>query len=114
MCGLCGFPAAPGHWAEAGARLPGDRLRARLRRAAVLRRALRAHGLDLRDGAPMPGVRLIRPGGGEHLVPDLAALWRAAERVLGAPLDPLDPRFLGGCRAQGEALRVSRGRSDSE
>jgi hypothetical protein len=95
VCALCGFPAAPGHWTEAGARTPGDRMRARLRRAAVLRRALRAHGLDARDGAPVPGVRLIVPGGAQVLAPDLAAFWRAAERALGAKLDPLDPRFLG-------------------
>lgn len=95
MCALCGFPMAPGHWTEAGARAPGDRMRARLRREAALRRALRPCGLDARDGAPMPGVRLSTPGGRQVLAPDLDALWRAAERALGAPVDPLDPRFLG-------------------
>jgi hypothetical protein len=94
MCALCGFPMAPGHWTEAGARTTGERMRARLRRAAVLRRALRAHGLDAQDGAPMPGVRLVAPDGAQALAPDLGAAWRAAERMLGAPLDPLDQRFL--------------------
>ena len=27
MCSACGFPAAPGHWTDAGAQTPGDRLR---------------------------------------------------------------------------------------
>ena len=29
MCSACGFPAAPGHWTDAGAQTPGDRLRLR-------------------------------------------------------------------------------------
>jgi hypothetical protein len=94
MCGLCGLPAAPGHWTEAGTTLPGDRLRARQRRAAVARRALRTHGLDARDGAPMPGLRLLLPGGAQLLTPDLSELWKCVEQRLGAPLDPLDPRFV--------------------
>ena len=28
------------------------------------------------------------------MVPDLGALWPAAERLLGRPCDPLDPDFL--------------------
>ena len=33
MCSACGFPAAPGHWTEAGAATTLERLRGRLRRA---------------------------------------------------------------------------------
>ena len=33
MCSACGYPAAPGHWTEAGAPTAHDRLRAKFRRA---------------------------------------------------------------------------------
>ena len=42
MCASCGFPAAPGHWTEAGAATAPDRLRARFRRAQVLQSVLPA------------------------------------------------------------------------
>jgi len=38
MCSACGFPAAPGHWTEAGAATTLERLRGRLRRAQVLQK----------------------------------------------------------------------------
>jgi hypothetical protein len=94
MCALCGLPATSGHWTEAGARTPAERMRARLRRAAVLRLVLRAHGLDAHDGTLLPGVQLLAPGGRQVLASDLGVLWREAQRLLGAPVDPLDPRLL--------------------
>ena len=48
MCSACGFPAAPGHWTEAGANTAPDRLRARFRRAQVLQKVLPAYGLTAR------------------------------------------------------------------
>ena len=36
MCSACGFPAAPGHWTEAGANTAPDRLRARFRDGTLI------------------------------------------------------------------------------
>ena len=93
MCSACGFPAAPGHWTEAGAATPHDRLRARLRRAHLLRALLRPYGLTVHDGEG-PGIHLSTLSGIQAILPDLQALWVEAERLTGAPIDPLDPRFL--------------------
>lgn len=94
MCSGCGHPAAPGHWAEAGAATPGDRLRARFHRAAILDRVLRRHGLRVHDGGLVPGLQLATLSGREVILPDLSALWQEVELLLGRPFDPLDPEFL--------------------
>lgn len=96
MCSACGFPAAPGHWTEAGAASPHDRLRARFRRAALLQALLKPYGLTAHDGGQVPGIQLSTLSGAQTILPDLQALWAEAERLAGAPIDPLDPRFLDG------------------
>ena len=101
MCSSCGFPAAPGHWTEAGAARPGERLRARFRRAQVLNRVLPACGLKAHDGTLVPGIQLSDQSGSQIIVRDLEELWVAAEKMAGRPLDPLDPRFC--CAASRDA-----------
>jgi hypothetical protein len=96
MCASCGFPAAPGHWTEAGASSAPDRLRARFRRAEVLKSVLPAYGLTAHDGAQVPGIQLSTLSGSHALVRDLEEVWAVAEKLTGAPIDPLDPRFIGG------------------
>ena len=96
MCASCGFPAAPGHWTEAGAAELPDRLRARFRRAEVLRRMLQPYGLTAHDGGQVPGIQLSNLTGEHVIVRDVSDVWREAERMAGRPVDPLDPRFLGG------------------
>lgn len=93
MCSICGFPSAPGHWTEAGAHTPSERLRARFRRAAVLRTVLAGYGLTAHDGGQVPGIQLSTLSGDQTIVPNLDGVWQAAERLLGRPVDPLDPRF---------------------
>jgi hypothetical protein len=95
MCASCGFPAAPGHWTEAGAASAPDRLRARFRRAEVLKSVLPAYGLTAHDGAQVPGIQLSTLSGSHALVRDLEEVWAAAEKLAGASVDPLDPRFIG-------------------
>ena len=95
MCSSCGFPAAPGHWTEAGAATPHDRLRARFRRAQVLQSVLPAYGLTAHDGAQVPGIQLGTLSGNNTIVRDLEEVWAEAERLSGKPIDPLDPRFIG-------------------
>lgn len=99
MCASCGFPAAPGHWTEAGAAEPHDRLRSRFRRSQVLRAVLPSYGLSAHDGGVVPGIQLSSLTGGETIVPNLEDLWVAAERMCGSAVDPLDPRFTGMARS---------------
>lgn len=94
MCNACGNPSVPGHWTEAGAATPGDRLRARFHRAGLLDKLLRPYGLSAHDGGMVPGIQLGTLSGSQAIVADLGALWAEAERLLGRPIDPLDPAFL--------------------
>jgi hypothetical protein len=96
MCASCGFPAAPGHWTEAGAASAPDRLRARFRRAEVLKSVLPAYGLTAHEGAQVPGIQLSTLSGNHALVRDLEEVWATAVKLSGGPVDPLDPRFIGG------------------
>ncbi len=96
MCNACGNPAVPGHWTEAGAATPSDRLRARFHRAGLLDKVLRPYGLTAYDGGVVPGIQLSTLSGNQSIVPDLSAVWAEAERLLGRPIDPLDPVFLNG------------------
>ncbi len=94
MCSGCGYPAAPGHWTEAGAATPGDRLRLRFRRATLLRGILSDYGLSVHDDGQVPGMQLATQSGATVMVSGLDTLWAEAERLAGRPVDPLDPRYL--------------------
>lgn len=96
MCSACGFPAAPGHWTEAGASELPDRLRARFRRAQVLQSVLPSYGLTAHDGATVTGIQIGALSGGETIVRNLEEVWATAEKLAGKAIDPLDPRFIGG------------------
>jgi hypothetical protein len=89
MCSACGYPAAPGHWTEAGAATISDRLRARFRRAQILQRVLAAHGLQIHDGGLVPGIQISDRMGNGVIVRDLAEVWVEAERLSGHVIDPL-------------------------
>ena len=103
MCGTCGFPAAPGHWTEAGAgTTPHERLRARLRRAQVLRAVLPAAGLSADEGVNTPGMVIGTLTGAQVIVANLTELWAAAEALGGKPVDPLDPRFTAPAAGTGD------------
>ncbi len=118
MCVLCGQDfVAQAHWTdryvEDRARAAGpdadpteyqrDRRRDRAHRAAVTNEVLAYYGLRVRDWAG--SKYLLSDGkGNSQIVQDLGALWPAAEKILGRPLDPLDPalkeRMLDGARAR--------------
>jgi hypothetical protein len=84
MCALCGVLIEE-HWAEG----EGGR-RGRVLRVALLNRVLGHFGLHLDDWSGRTYV--LRDGKGRSaIVADLGALWVEAERLRGAPLDPLDP-----------------------
>lgn len=94
MCGLCGA-LSNGHWAETG----GGR-RARVMRAALLRRVLEPAGLSLDEWNGSVYVLRDRKGRSE-VVEDLGSVWRAAELLAGRRLDPLDPPIVGALAADG-------------
>jgi hypothetical protein len=94
MCGSCGFPAAPGHWTEAGAASAPDRLRERLRRMKILKKVLKVASLSVHDGGLVPGIQLFDLSGRQVIVQDLEQLWIEAEKLSGKPFDPLNPIFL--------------------
>ncbi|MFD1910799.1 hypothetical protein [Halodurantibacterium flavum] len=90
MCTACGFPARPGIWTEAGLEGPGDRMRARFRRAQILREVLRGQGLTAHDDGQTAGVQIARLSGGAQIVGAVPEIWPAVEAMLGRPFDPLD------------------------
>jgi hypothetical protein len=76
------------HWAQAG-----DGARAHAFKAAALGPVLAYHGLSV--SAWSGGLYVVSDKkGGTAVVGDLGALWVEAERLAGAPLDPLDPGLL--------------------
>jgi hypothetical protein len=87
MCSLCGVLLNES-WAEQG----GDR-RARALRLRIMNRVLAHFGLRLDEWAGRVYVLGDRTGR-TAVVDDLSAIWREAERLIGRPLDPLDPDFL--------------------
>lgn len=89
MCNACGFPAAPGHWTEAGAETPHDRLRERFRRVEMLNRLLRPQGVSVHDGGLVPGIQVTGPGGASTIVANLEELWIEVEQMTGRAYDPL-------------------------
>ena len=101
MCALCGVLGGAEHWADAHDR-PGaftrntgplERRRERARRVIEANRILRLVGLDLSDWQGTAFLLSTRTGRTE-LVGDLGHLWKAAEGLIGRPLDPLDPALM--------------------
>lgn len=76
------------HWAEAG-----STRRARIERVRLVNRALEHFGLALGDWSGSVYVVRDRKGRAE-VVTDLGAVWAAAERLAGRPLDPLEPALV--------------------
>ncbi len=87
MCALCGVILNE-HWAEQ----EGGR-RARVFRVVLLSRVLSHFGLSLHDWSG--SVYVLRDSkGSSTVVGDISAVWSEAERLLGRPLDPLDPALV--------------------
>ncbi|WP_297832569.1 hypothetical protein [Pseudomonas sp.] len=92
MCGLCGLLGEDVHWSDPlGDELP--RRRERLRRIAAINKVVAPFRLKVED---FQGVSYLLLGatGKQELATGLEQLWTAAERLIGRPLDPLDPQLL--------------------
>jgi hypothetical protein len=108
MCGLCGVLGSEAHWTDAAAR-PGaflgrtemTRRQERFARIALANRILRHYGLKLGDFEGQSYV-LRSATGRQELVPHLAGMWAAAERLAGRPCDPLDPELIAVLEGQPE------------
>lgn len=90
MCSSCGFPAVPGHWTEAGAATPHDRIRERFRRVQVLQKMLQGTGVTAHDGGVVPGIQVMSLSGQQTIVANLEELWAEVENLRGRPFDPLE------------------------
>ncbi len=101
MCGLCGVLGVEHHWTEiAGSgRSVNDeanwrsRRQERRHRVAISNVILAAYGLELKDWQGSAYLLTNRKGRTE-MVAHLAALWSAAETLVGRPCDPLDPELI--------------------
>jgi hypothetical protein len=88
MCSACGFPEIAGHWTDAGAKTPADRMRNRFLRLVAVNRMLAPLRLTAHDDGATPGFQLRTASGTVEIVPDLEALWAAAHRLSGQTVDP--------------------------
>jgi hypothetical protein len=97
---------AEAHWTDAAARpeafggqgQPTGR-QERFARIALANRILRHYGLKLGDFQGQSYV-LRSATGREVLVPHLAGMWAAAERLASRPCDPLDPDLIAALEDQ--------------
>ena len=77
-----------------------QRLRPHSRPAAtrILAQILAPYGLMVHDDGSSSSFTLANRTGHQVMVNTLSDLWEAAERIVGRPVDPLDPRFVGEAR----------------
>lgn len=92
MCGLCGMFGAVEHWTQGAGDAGPGRHAERQHQVRVANAVLGLHGLRCAD---WQGRLMVTGPTGKSLVVDhLGALWPAAERLAGRPIDPLDPSVI--------------------
>lgn len=95
MCGLCGSLGGDEHWSTRAERFGGGQTRRaeRLARVRVANAVLAAFAMRLDD---WQGTAFVLSGatGQREVVDQLPQVWEAAARMLGRPIDPLDPGLL--------------------
>ena len=96
MCGLCGIFGVTEHWTDgAGSAAENGALSRRAERQQRVRVAnelLNLFGLRVSEWTTR--FTLMSRTGRSEIVGHLGAVWPAAERLAGRPLDPLDAAFL--------------------
>ncbi|MCL5961986.1 MAG: hypothetical protein M1358_22185, partial [Chloroflexi bacterium] len=75
----------------------GDKMRDRAQRVRLFNLLLGQLGLKLQDWEGS-NYLLLDKKGNQAIAPDLAGLWLSAEKMLGRPIDPLDPSYLESLR----------------
>ncbi|WP_019416135.1 hypothetical protein [Paenisporosarcina sp. TG20] len=113
MCILCGEFVMQIHWTDKTSTdeteiLVGDlqrtRMRTRLHRAKLCNKILSYYRLKLEDWHGSKFV-LRDLKGNQEIVHDLGALWGTAEKMLGGPINPLDPNLLQQIQEEQNLLR---------
>ena len=92
MCALCGVFLTEAHWTDVS---DGSRTRRheRLHRVALANRILKHYGFKLSDW--QGNAYLLSAATGQTVVlPNVAAVWPAAEQLRKRTLDPLDPNLI--------------------
>lgn len=107
MCVLCGQLFSEIHWSErlldAKAVSQGaqetERRQSRHAHTRLIAKVLAHYGLEVSDDWSALNYVVGDRKGRREVVANLAELWRAAARMAGRPLDPLDPALLDWLRA---------------
>ena len=102
MCSLCGMLGGANHWTDTSSN-PGSFggranqvtwHRERQDRTRLINRIVRRYGLTVSDWSGNAFV--IRSHTGKTMIAEnLSQIWDAAEKITGAPCDPLDPALIG-------------------
>lgn len=95
MCSLCGTVDADHHWAGGGggADSPAQQRQQRLRLAALANALLAPARIAVEDFGGQSFV-VRSPTGAAEVVGSLPEVWRAAERLGRARVDPLGPHWV--------------------
>lgn len=103
MCGLCGTLGGPAHWSEGAAWLdtPTTRRAERLQQEQICRALLQPLGLRVDDW--QGSAWIVSSGTGKReVLHSLPEVWRTAQRMTTAALDPLNPAWLAAATAPRE------------
>lgn len=93
MCALCGAFGGEEHWSTRADAFGQTRRAERLARVRAANAVLGAFAMRLDDWQGAAFV-LSGPTGQREVVDTLPAVWAAAGRMRGRPIDPLDPALL--------------------
>jgi type IV pilus biogenesis protein CpaD/CtpE len=97
MCALCGVFLGEAHWTDVAVGETGSGARTRrherLHRVAQANRILKQYALKLSDWQGSAYL-LGSQTGQTEIVPSVAAVWPAAERLRRQSIDPLDARLI--------------------
>lgn len=97
MCALCGVFLTEAHWTDVSPAPAGRSVRTRrherLHRVTLANRILKHYGFKIRDW--QGNAYLLSSATGQTAVlPNVAAVWAAAEQLRKRALDPLDPNLI--------------------
>ena len=92
MCGLCGMFGGAGHWSEQAGHTGSGLAAERQHRVEIANAVLAPFGL--RCAAWHDRLTLTGPTGRRLVVEHQGALWPAADKLAGRPIDPFDPELL--------------------
>lgn len=102
MCVLCGEFVMNVHWTDLKTNstndvfvgeMQGIRLKTRIHRTRLCNEILKNYRLTLQDWNGSKYI-LSDPKGNQEIIHDLGTLWYTVEKLLGYPINPLDPNLL--------------------